>query len=288
MQEIRIGIIGGSGLYRMDGVEQAESIALDTPFGAPSDELVCAVLRGKRVVFLPRHGRGHRLSPTHVPYRANIHAFKQLGVRFILSANACGSLREDYAPGHLVIPDQIIDYTQARDRSFFTGSYVAHIGVAEPFSPELSRILHSAAQQSGATVHAGGIFLIEEGPRFATRAESQLFRSWSCSLIGMTSAPEAFLAREAEIAYATIAHVTDYDVWHERETPVNVEDVLKVAAANVERVQATLATAVEMLDETSDFAAHAALAQSLLGPPEQLPTEEADRLRLLLAKYYRL
>ena len=286
MKEIQIGIIGGSGLYRMDEVEKAESTALDTPYGIPSDELICATLRGKPVVFLPRHGRGHRLSPTHVPYRANIYALKQLGVRFILSANACGSLREDYAPGHLVIPDQIIDYTQARDRSFFTDSYIAHVGVADPFSPELSKILVAAGRGSGATIHEGGTFLVEEGPRFATRAESHLFRSWGCSLIGMTSAPEAFLALEAEIAYAAIAHITDYDVWHERETPVNVDDVMKVAAKNIERVQATLAAAVEMIDERAEFAAHSALAQSMLGPPQDLSAEEADRLRLLLAKYY--
>ena len=286
MQEIRIGIIGGSGLYRMDEVVKAEAISLDTPFGAPSDELICATLRGKRVVFLPRHGRGHRLSPTHVPYRANIHALKQLGVRFILAANACGSLREEYAPGHLVVPDQIIDYTQARERSFFTGSYVAHVGVADPFSPELSQILVAAGQDSGATIHEGGTFLIEEGPRFATRAESHLFRSWGCHLIGMTSAPEAFLALEAEIAYAAIAHITDYDVWHERETAVNVEDVMKVAAKNIERVQAALAVAVEMIDEAAAFSAHSALARSLLGPPQDLAPEEADQLRLLLAKYY--
>lgn len=286
MEEVRIGIIGGSGLYRMEEVEATEAVSLETPFGSPSDELIVATLRGKRVVFLPRHGRGHRLSPTHVPYRANIHALKQLGVRFILSANACGSLREDYAPGHLAIPDQIIDFTQARARSFFTGNYVAHVGVAEPFSSELSSVLVVAGREIGATVHEGGTFLIEEGPRFATRAESELFRSWGCSIIGMTSAPEAFLALEAEIAYATVAHITDYDVWHERESPVNVEDVLKVAARNIAHVQATLAAAVERIDEEAEYPAHSALAQALLGAPQDLSPEEADRLRLLLAKYH--
>ena len=288
MDEVRIGIIGGSGLYRMEEVEAAGHVSLETPYGPPSDELIIARLRGKRVAFLPRHGRGHRLSPTHVPYRANIHALKQLGVRFILAANACGSLREGYAPGHLAIPDQIIDFTQARARSFFTGSYIAHIDVAEPFSPELSRILVAAGRDIGATVHEGGAFLIEEGPRFATRAESELFRAWGCSIIGMTSAPEAFLAREAEIAYACVAHITDYDVWHDREAPVNAEEAMKVAAANVARVQATLAAAVERIDETAELPAHSALAQALFGPPRQLPPDEADRLRLLLAKYHRV
>ena len=288
MDEVRIGIIGGSGLYRMEEVEGAEQVSLETPYGPPSDELIIASLRGKRVAFLPRHGRGHRLSPTHVPYRANIHALKQLGVRFILSANACGSLREDYAPGQLAIPDQIIDFTQARARSFFTGSYIAHIGVAEPFSAELARILVAAGREIGATVHEGGVFLIEEGPRFATRAESELFRAWGCSIIGMTTAPEAFLAREAEIAYACVAHITDYDVWHEREAAVNVEEVMKVAAANVVRVQATFAEAVERIDEAAELPAHSALAQALLGPPRNLPSDEADRLRLLLAKYHRV
>ena len=288
MEPVHIAIIGGSGLYRMDGVRDAQGIALETPFGPPSDELVIAYLRGKRVAFLPRHGRGHQYSPTHVPYRANIHALKQLGVRFILAANACGSLREDYAPGQLAIPDQILDYTQARVRSFFTGRYVAHVGVAAPFSPALAGILAAAGRAAGATVHEGGTFLIEEGPRFATKAESELFRQWGCSIIGMTSAPEAFLAREAEIAYASVAHITDYDVWHEREAPVSVDEVMKVAAANIARVQATLAAAVERIDETAELPAHSALKTALLGPPGDLPAEEADRLRLLLAKYHRI
>ena len=288
MGEVRIGIIGGSGLYHMDGVAGAETLTLDTPFGKPSDELILAELRGKRVVFLPRHNRRHGLNPTEVPYRANIHAFKQLGVRFILAVNACGSLREDYAPGHLAIPDQIIDFTQARARSFFTDSYVVHISVDEPFSVELSRILVTAGRAVGATVHDGGTFLIEEGPRFATLAESRLFQSWGCSLVGMTAAPEAFLAREAEIAYASIAHITDYDTWHQSEEPVNVEAVMKVAADNVGRVQATLAEAVERIEEAAEYKAHSALGQSLLGPPGNLTAEEADRLRLLLARYHQV
>ncbi len=288
MEAVNIGIIGGSGLYDMAEIEERKSISLETPFGPPSDDLVIARLRGKRVAFLPRHGRGHRLNPTQVPYRANIHALKQLGVRFILAANACGSLRADCAPGHLAVPDQIIDYTQARERSFFSGNYVVHINVADPFSAELSHLLLNAARAIGATVHAGGSFLIEEGPRFATRAESELFRQWGCSYIGMTTAPEAFLAREAEIAYACLAHITDYDVWHEREEPVTVEEVMKVAAANVSLVQATFVEAVAHLDEGAEWPEHSALASSLLGPPRDLPPEEAAALRLLLAKYHTL
>src|SRR5690606_29320212 len=215
MSECTIGVIGGSGLYAIDGLEDVERVTLETPFGAPSDSYIVGTIAGRRVAFLPRHGVGHRFTPSEVPNRANIYGFKQLGVRYLISVSAVGSLREEYAPGHVVVPDQLFDRTKGvRPFTFFEGGVVAHVGFDRPFCPELAARLYAAAQAAGATVHKGGTLVVMEGPQFSTKAESEENRRRGHALIGMTALPEAKLAREAEIAYATLAMVTDYDVWH--------------------------------------------------------------------------
>jgi 5'-methylthioadenosine phosphorylase len=286
---VKIGVIGGSGLYNMAEITDKEFISVDTPYGKPSGEIVVGTLRGKRVAFLARHGAGHVHSPTKVPYRANIYALKHLGVRFIISVSACGSLREDYAPGHIVIPDQLFDHTKSDrgGRSFFESGLVSHVGVADPFCRELSDQLYMAVGQVGATVHRGGTFITIEGPRFSTRGESEIYRQWGCSLIGMTTSPEAFLAREAEIAYAVVAHITDYDVWHVSEEPVTVEMVMNTVRQNLSTVQQAVAVAVERLDEDAVYpACHDALQKTFMTAENQIPAEEMEKLRLIVGRYY--
>src|SRR5262245_49063137 len=239
-----LAIIGGSGLYNMSGLSDIEEHDLTTPFGKPSDPIVVGTLNGQRVAFLARHGRGHRITPTEVNYRANIFALKLLGVERIVSVSACGSLREDYAPGHIVVPDQIYDNTKDRARSFFGEGLVAHIGSADPFCPTLSGQVYDAVNGTGAIVHQGGALITIEGPRFSTKAESHTFRNWGMDLIGMTASPEAFLAREAEICYACMAHVTDYDVWHVSEAPVTVEMVIRILNQNTAFAQRAIGSLV--------------------------------------------
>lgn len=235
-----IGVIGGSGLYEIDGLEGAEALNIETPWGAPSDALVKGHVGDVEFVFLPRHGKGHRLSPTTVPYRANIDALKRAGCTDILSVSACGSLQQQYAPGEFVMVDQFIDRTFAREKSFFGPGMVAHVSVADPICARLSALAGDAAQAAGATVHRGGTYLAMEGPQFSSRAESHLYRQWGCDVIGMTNMPEAKLAREAELPYATVAMVTDYDCWHEEEADVEVTDILGVMAANTAKAKATI------------------------------------------------
>lgn len=285
-EAVNIAVIGGSGLYKMPELRDIMSLSIPTPFGNPSGEIIIGSLRGKRVAFLPRHGAGHIYSPTTVPYKANIYALKILGARFIFAVNACGSLREDYAPGHIVIPDQVFDYTNNRERSFFGSGLVGHISVAEPFSPELSDHLYQAVSRAGGTVHRGGTFLIEEGPRFATRAESHIFQHWGCSLIGMTTAPEVFLAREAEIAYATMAHVTDYDVWHINEQPVTVGMVVATLHRNLELAQQAIATAMESLDESADWPCHHALENAIMTDRNHVDPETLEILKPIVGRYF--
>ncbi|MRR30451.1 S-methyl-5'-thioadenosine phosphorylase, partial [bacterium] len=215
-----LAVIGGSGIYDVPGLVDVMKLELDTPFGKPSAPIVVGSIGTTKIAFLARHGLGHRISPTEVNYRANIHALKSLGVERIVSISACGSLREDYAPGHIVIPDQIYDNTHLRPRSFFGDGLVTHISIADPFCKDLSDLVESAVRSTGTTTHRGGSIITIEGPRFSTKAESSTYRSWGMSIIGMTTSPEAFLAREAEICYSVMAHVTDYDVWHVSETPV--------------------------------------------------------------------
>jgi len=234
---IRIGVIGGSGLYQMEGLADVEERRISTPFGDPSDAVVIGTLEGVRVAFIARHGRGHRIMPTEVNYRANIFALKSLGVEQVISISACGSLREHLHPGEVVVPEQLFDFTKKRAYTFFGDGLVAHIGVADPFCPRLSTLIADAVEEAGGIVHQGGCFITIEGPRFSTKGESSAYRAWGMDIIGMTTSPEAFLAREAEMCYAVMAHVTDYDVWHETEEAVNVEMLLETLASNAALAQ---------------------------------------------------
>lgn len=282
---IEIGVIGGSGLYRMEGLSEIEEIRLTTPFGEPSDAYLVGTLAGKRVAFLPRHGRGHRLTPSEVPSQANIHGFKQLGVRYLISVSAVGSLREDYAPGHVVIPDQLFDRTKGiRPFSFFGNGVVAHVGFDKPFCPELSARLFAAAQAAGATVHAGGTLVVMEGPAFSTKAESEENRRRGHSLIGMTALPEAKLAREAEIAYACLAMVTDYDVWHPDHDAVTVEAVVSVLHANVALSQRVISEALSRIDGFVS-PAHTALQYAIMTDRSAIPPAARERLALIAGRY---
>ena len=286
MAEPRVGVIGGSGLYAMEGLEVEETRSVPTPFGDPSAPIVLGRLNGKGIAFLARHGLGHHISPTEVNYRANIYALKTLGVERVISISACGSLREDYAPGHVVVPDQIFDLTRLRPRTFFDSGLVAHISVADPFCPVVSGVLVESIAAAGGTVHERGSFLTIEGPRFSTRAESNTYRSWGISIIGMTTSPEAFLAREAELCYAVMAHVTDYDVWHRTEAPVTVEMVVKTLQANTRLAQQALALLVDRLPATRDCVCKDALKDALITAPEQIPPETLRKLRPLVQRYY--
>lgn len=283
--KIDLAIIGGSGLYNMAGLSNVEEHDLSTPFGAPSDPVVVGDLNGVRVAFLARHGRGHRFSPSEVNYRANIYALKMLGVARIVSVSACGSLREDYAPGNIVIPDQLFDNTKGRERSFFGHGLVSHVSVADPFCLDLSNQLHQAVAGTGAIVHQGGTFITIEGPRFSTKAESHVFRSWGMSLVGMTASPEAFLAREAEICYACMAHVTDYDVWHVSEAPVTVEMVIRVLNQNTATAQQAIANLAANLRAQRDCDCGHALRDALITDRSKIPLETRQSLNLLTGKY---
>lgn len=287
MTEAKIGIIGGSGVYEMEALTDVEEIQIETPFGAPSDAYMVGTLEGMRVAFLPRHGRGHRLLPTELNARANIWGFKKMGVEWIISVSACGSLREDYAPGHIVIPDQLFDHTRLRPQhTFFGRGLVAHIGLADPFCPDLSTLLYQAVQQTGATVHRGGTLIIIEGPRFSTKGESRIYRQWGCDIIGMTAVPEIQLAREAEICYATMAHVTDYDVWHESEEPVTVEAIVRILRANAETAKQAIQNVAAMLptDRTACECA-TALESAIFTQHDLVPPAVRQDLDLLIGKY---
>lgn len=288
MEKATIGIIGGSGLYQMDGLSDLKEVEIETPFGRPSDAITLGTLYDQRVAFLPRHGRGHFLTPTAVPYRANIFALKQLGVQFVISVSACGSLQDKFAPGHVVIPDQLVDFTKGiRERSFFGDGLVAHVNVAEPFTPQLSHILHHYVEAADGTVHNGGTFITIEGPRFSTKGESQLFRQWGLDIIGMTASPEAFLAREAEMAYACMAHVTDYDVWHEAEEPVTVEMVIRILQQNTAVAQDAIRLMVQAYDEwAAEWPVHSALSDALITDPNRIPKQMLEELSPIVGRYY--
>lgn len=282
----RLAIIGGSGLYNMAGLTDKEELTISTPFGQPSDAITVGTLHGERVAFLPRHGRGHTLTPGEVPYRANIYALKSLGVRYIISVSACGSLRDDYAPGDIVVPDQLFDFTKKRESSFFGRGLVAHLSAALPFSPEMSRVIADASRAVGGIVHEGGTFITIEGPRFSTKGESVTYRQWGMSLIGMTTSPEAFLALEAEMAYGVMAHVTDYDVWHHSEEAVTVEAVIRILQQNTKLAQNAISHIVATMDQwAGEFAAHSALKDALITAPEKVPARIRAELSLLVGKY---
>lgn len=283
--QARIAVIGGSGFYEMEGIGGLEEVRPDTPFGPPSDSIVIGTLDGERVAFLPRHGRGHRLLPAEVPSRANIYALKLLGVEVVIGVSAVGSLHEDYAPLHLVVPDQLIDCTRGRPGTFFGGGLVAHISFADPFCPVLRRSLVAAAREAGATVHDGGTYVVIEGPAFSTRAESRLYRSWGAHVIGMTALPEARLAREAEMCYATLAIVTDYDVWHPREADVTAELVIANLRQGVSLAQAAVRRAVGRLSRQRICPCADALRDALITPFHLVPEETKERLRPILGRH---
>jgi len=284
-EKISLAIIGGSGLYNMPGLSDTVEYDIETPFGKPSAPIVTGLLEGRRVAFLARHGIGHHIMPGEVNYRANLYALKSLGVERVVGVNACGSLREDYAPGHIVVPDQLFDFTRGRARSFFGEGLVAHIGTADPFCPDLSAGVEQALIAAGATVHRGGTFLVIEGPRFSTKAESNTFRSWGMSIVGMTCAPEAFLAREAELCYAVMAHVTDYDVWHISEAPVSVEMVIQILNRNTQTAQEAIRHLLKNLPEERSCTCGQALASAIITNPAVIPPETRQKLDLLVGKY---
>lgn len=287
MTQATIGVIGGSGLYAMAGLADVEEVRLETPFGAPSDAYVVGTIAGRRVAFLPRHGRGHRLNPSEVPSRANIHGFKQLGAQYLISVSAVGSLREDYAPGQVVVPDQLFDRTKGvRPATFFEGGVVAHVGFDRPFCPRLSDLLYTAAQAAGATVHRGGTLVVMEGPAFSTKAESEENRRRGHDLIGMTALPEAKLAREAEIAYACLAMVTDYDVWHPDHDAVTVDAVVAVLHANAALSQQIVREVVPLIGDGFPSIAHSALATAILTDRAAIPAEAKQRLALIAGRYW--
>ena len=280
-----IGVIGGSGLYEMEGLEDVASVSVDTPFGSPSDALITGTLEGVPMVFLPRHGRGHRIAPSHLNARANIFAMKKLGVSRIVSVSAVGSMREEIRPGDIVVVDQFFDRTKGRPGSFFGDGIVAHVLFADPVCPVLSECLVEAGVEAGATIHKGGTYLVIDGPQFSTRAESRVYRQWGVDVIGMTNLPEARLAREAEICYATLALATDYDCWHETEEDVSVDAVLAVLRDNVARAQEILHAAVKRVPRNRDCHCARALENAIITDPDRIPTSVKKDLDLLIGKY---
>ena len=289
---IRFGVIGGSGVYQLDALADIEEVSLETPFGAPSDAYITGTLHGQRVAFLARHGRGHRISPTRLNQRANIYGFKMLGVEYLIGVSACGSLRERFAPGHIVIPDQLLDRTSGRALSFFddpsvgTDGLVMHVSVAHPFCAVLSDVCVRAVEQTGATVHNGGAFVTIEGPRFSTKAESHAFRGWGMDIIGMTTTPEAFLAREAEMSYACMAHITDYDVWHETEEAVTVEAVIRTLLRNADVAKNAVTNAIARLAGIGPSPYADALRDALITHKAAVPSQAVENTRLIVGKYF--
>ncbi|WP_411869175.1 S-methyl-5'-thioadenosine phosphorylase [Vulcanococcus limneticus] len=290
LTQARLGVLGGSGLYAMEGLEDIQEIAVDTPFGQPSDSLRLGRLGGIEVVFLARHGRHHSFTPSEVPYRANIWALRSLGVRWILSPSAVGSLQPEVRPLDMVVPDQFIDRTHQRPLTFFGEGAVAHVALADPFCPTLSRLLADVADSlmpEGRHLHRGGTYLCMEGPAFSTRAESNVYRSWGCAVIGMTNHTEARLAREAEIAYATLAMATDYDCWHTDHDSVSVEMVIGNLRSNAELAQQIVRTTAERIAaQRPASSAHSALRDALMTPKDQVPMDTRRKLDLFTAPYW--
>ncbi len=285
MSEYRIGVIGGSGLYEMAGLTVKEERRITSPWGEASDAYVLGDLDGRPVAFLARHGRGHRLLPTELNYRANVYGFKKLGVEFLISVSAVGSMKIEYVPGHIVVPDQFFDRTRHRPDTFFGDGLVAHVSIAHPISATLAEVLVGAASDESATVHAGGCYLNMEGPLFSTKAESMVYRQWGMDVIGMTNLQEAKLAREAEIAYASLSMVTDYDCWHEEEENVTGEGVMEVLRKNVALAQRVVRAAIGRLDESVVNDCADALRMSLITDPNLVPAETLDKLEPLVGKY---
>ena len=282
---LKIGIIGGSGLYAMDGLADVREVTVDTPFGPPSDAIVQGRLGDDELFFLPRHGRGHRLLPSELPFRANIWALKHLGVARVIAVSAVGSLRQEIAPGHLVVPDQFLDRTCRRIGTFFGNGIVAHVGFGDPVCPVLSRGLVESARRLGATVHAGGTYVCMEGPQFSTRAESHMYRQWGADIIGMTNWQEAKLAREAELCFASLALVTDYDCWKSDGEHVVIEEVLRLIAANAQLAQRAVAGVAERLPATRTCACATALENAIITHPAHIPAATREQLAPLIGRY---
>ena len=285
MREARVGIIGGSGLYKMEGLTGIEKVMIDTPFGEPSDAIILGTLEGVKVAFLPRHGEGHRLSPSELPAKANIYALKSLGVERIISVSAVGSLKEDIRPLDIVIPDQLVDVTKGRAGTFFSDGIVGHVSMAEPFCPLLSQLSFDASTKAGARVHKRGTYLVVEGPQFSTRAESRLYCSWGVDIVGMTASPEAKLAREAEMCYATLAMVTDYDCWHPGHDSVTVEMILTNLRKGVDTVKKALKLLLPSIPDKRDCACANALKYAIATDPKVVPEVRRKELELLIGKY---
>lgn len=289
MEQVKIGIIGGSGLYKMEALKDIEEIRVETPFGSPSDALIVGTLDGTRVAFLARHGRNHSLMPSELPYRANVYAMKSLGVEYLISASAVGSLQAEAKPLDMVVPDQFIDRTKNRISTFFGDGIVGHIAFGDPVCPKLANVLAEAIDSlhlEDVTLHRGGTYVCMEGPAFSTKAESNLYRSWGATIIGMTNLPEAKLAREAEIAYATLALVTDYDCWHPDHDSVTVDMVIANLSKNAVNAQRVIQETVRRLTQNPFVSdAHSALKYAIITPIDKVPTTTKDNLKLLLQKY---
>jgi len=286
MEQMTIGVIGGSGLYDIAGLTDIDEVSLDTPFGAPSDVYITGMLDSVRMVFLPRHGRGHRYLPSEVPYRANIYGMKKLGVQRIISVSAVGSMKEEIVPGHIVIPDQFFDRTQGKRASTFFGRGITgHVQFADPVCPELGSVLYQAGRDAGATVHKGGTYLCIEGPNFSTRAESTIFRSWGVDVIGMTNLPEARLAREAEICYGTVALATDYDCWHQGHDDVTVEAVLEIIRQNVSMARDIIKRAAAALSSKPECGCGESLKYAIMTDRDLIPEQVRKDLEPILGKY---
>ncbi|HJS57760.1 MAG TPA: S-methyl-5'-thioadenosine phosphorylase [Vicinamibacteria bacterium] len=286
-EQAEVGIIGGSGLYEIEGFTERRELELETPFGRPSDAIVLGSLEGRRVAFLPRHGRGHRILPHELPFQANVFAMKMLGVERILSVSAVGSLKEKYAPLHIVIPDQLVDRTLSRRSSFFGRGLVAHVGFAHPFCAPLSALAADACAEAGATYHAGGTYVCIEGPHFSTYAESQLYRAWGMDVIGMTNLQEAKLAREAEICYVTLAMVTDYDCWHPEHDAVTVDQVIGNLTKNSATAKAVLRGTLRRLPSARDCECANALQHALLTAADLVPEQTKRDLAPIIGRYMR-
>jgi 5'-methylthioadenosine phosphorylase len=281
----KIGVIGGSGLYSMAGLEHVTEVHVETPFGPPSDAYILGTLHGQEMVFLPRHGRGHHLPPSALNFRANIYGLKSLGVEWVISVSAVGSMRETIHPGDLVIPDQFFDRTRTRMSTFFDRDIVVHVAFADPVCAVVAQALHQAASAMGATVHVGGTYLCIEGPQFSTRAESRIYRQWGVDVIGMTNLPEARLAREAELCYATLALVTDYDCWHASAADVDIASVLAILQRNVTLAQEIIGRAVPHLQGQRTCPCSSALKQAIITAPDAIPAAARERLGLLIQPY---
>ncbi|GAC1436458.1 MAG: S-methyl-5'-thioadenosine phosphorylase [Chloroflexota bacterium] len=284
-EQVRVGVIGGSGLYAMEELRDVREIRVSTPYGDPSDAITLGTLEGVRVAFLPRHGKGHPILPSEINARANIYALKSLGVEFLIAASAVGSMREEIEPTHMVVPDQIIDRTKGRPSTFFGGGIVGHIPFADPFCSQLSPLVADACAAAGATIHRGGTYLCMEGPQFSTRAESLLYRSWGVSIIGMTGLPEAKLAREAELCFATLALATDYDCWHDAHESVTAELVMKTVASNVATVRRALLALLKTIPYERSCGCRDALAHAIQTDPRFIAPRAVERLGVIYQKY---